>query len=57
MQGSLFPPCRYLDLRGIHSEASKFWSEAKCCTMQHVAALDRLLRRRKRHCRLIYDTS
>jgi hypothetical protein len=49
---------RHLDLRAIHvEEGTKFWSEAKCVTMQHVAALARALRRRNRHCRLLHDTS
>jgi hypothetical protein len=51
-------PLRHLDLRAIHvEEGTKFWSEAKCVTMQHVAALARALRRRNRHCRLLHDTS
>lgn len=54
-----FTRLKYLDLRAVHMEeaSAKFWSPAKCSTMQHVATAARSLRRRNRHVRVLYDTS
>lgn len=61
------PPCTppppfttssYLDLRQVHVEEElRFWSPAKCATMQHITALSKALRRKNRHCQVLYDTS
>lgn len=54
-----FKRLRWLDLRAVHVEASttRHWSPPKCTTMQNIAALAKLLRRRNRHVKVMYDTS
>lgn len=53
-----FSRLRWLDLRAVHvEEGSKYWSPAKCATMQHVAGLAKSLRRKNRHARVLHDTS
>jgi hypothetical protein len=53
-----FTTSRYLDLRQVHVEEElRFWSPAKCATMQHITALSKALRRKNRHCQVLYDTS
>lgn len=52
------PPPRWLDLRAVHvEEGGRYWSPAKCTTMQHVAALAKALRRKNRHAKILHDTS
>lgn len=54
----VLPLRRHLDLRSVHvEEGQKFWSPAKCATMQHLAALAKSLRRRNRHAKVLLDTS
>ncbi|KAL4425880.1 hypothetical protein ABPG75_009896 [Micractinium tetrahymenae] len=53
-----FSRLRWLDLRAVHvEEGGRYWSPAKCTTMQHVAALAKALRRRNRHAKVLHDTS
>jgi hypothetical protein len=57
---------RWLDLRAVHVEhgaptrGSEYWSQAKCVTMQHLAALAKAVRRRRgplRHAKILHDTA
>jgi hypothetical protein len=53
-----FKRLRWLDMRAVHVEAdTSYWSPPKCTTMQNIAAVAKLLRRRNRHVRVMYDTS
>lgn len=53
-----FAHLRWLDLRAVHVEAdSKFWSPSKCASMQNITALAKALRRRNRHCKVLFDTT
>lgn len=49
---------QWLDMRAVHVEdAAKYWSPAKCASMQHISALGKALRRRNRHIKVLFDTS
>ena len=53
-----FSRLRWLDMRSVHvEEDAKYWSPAKCATMQHLSALAKALRRKNRHIRVLHDTS
>ena len=57
-QLAAFSQLRWLDMRSVHMEdETKYWSPAKCATMQHVSALAKSLRRKNRHIRVLHDTS
>lgn len=50
------PRVSILDFRGVHKEKGAYWSDAKCLTMKHVAAMAKLLKRRKYAHRVLMDT-
>ena len=51
------PRMAVLDFRGIHKEKGvSYWTDAKCTTMKHLAALAKLLKKRKYPHRLLFDT-
>lgn len=41
------PRLRLVDMRAIHEERDNCWSDAKCKTMSHVAALAKAMKRRR----------
>lgn len=45
-----------MDFRGVHRERGPYWSDAKCTTMKHLAAMAKQLKRRKYHLRVLIDT-
>ena len=52
------PELCMVDFRGIHDEPNMgYWSEAKCATMRHVAALAKALKRRRYGTKVHVDVS
>lgn len=49
------PRLELVDMRGTHVEDYPYWTEAKCTTMRHIAALTKALRRKRPAARVLMD--